>query len=343
MLIYQQKQSLKQNLKHRWNVILTKDEIQIIAKKQKRPAGIIDKDYALEWLLYGIYHKNSKIKDYLIFKGGTAIRKIFFPSIWRFSEDLDFTVLPDANPNKIISGFKEIYGILEDEGGIKYESKLNVPDSGKAILGYIHFTGPLGMKNKIKIDASRIEKMVDSPVIQTVTVSYDDLSNFPINGYTLNEVVAEKIRSLMQRSKVRDYYDIWKMFSEHNNFDESLIGSMVKQKCTINDIKYNPSKIFDSSRLNGLQEHWEKELGRLVVASLPDPKKVFSEMENLLTFLPKSWKNRKDNKNTEWLYMAKDDCTLSKKTIRDIKEALDDIKKGRVLSHEQVKKRLGLD
>jgi len=167
-----------------------------------------------------------------------------------------------------------------------YENDLNVPVSGKAILGFIHFTGPISMKNRIKIDASRIEKMVDSPTTQTVTTSYDDLSNFSINGYTLNEVVAEKIRSLMQREKVRDYYDIWKMFNEHNKFDKPLIGKIVKQKCDINNIEYNPSKIFDDKRLPGLEEHWKKELERLVIEPLPDPKTVFSKMKDLLTFLP---------------------------------------------------------
>jgi len=237
--------------------------------------------------LYGIYHKESTVKDYLIFKGGTSIRKIFFPGTWRFSEDLDFTVLPDTPPEIITSGLDAIYDILENESGIKYEGEINVPHSGRAILGFIHFTGPIGMKNKVKIDASRIEKMVDSPTSQTVTTSYGDLSNFQINGYTLNEVVAEKIRSLMQRSKVRDYYDIWKMFSQANDFDTSLIGSMVQKKCTINNIEYSPSKIFDSSRMDGLREHWKKELERLVVEELPDPDVVFGNMKKLLAFLPK--------------------------------------------------------
>ena len=104
------------------------------------------------------------------------------------------------------------------------------------------------MKNKIKINASRIEKMADSVATQTVIASYADLEDFTVSGYTLNEVVAEKIRSTMQRSKVRDYYDIWKMFGRDNphDFDTALIGDMVKQKCAINDIEYNPSKIFDS-------------------------------------------------------------------------------------------------
>lgn len=237
--------------------------------------------------MYGIYHKDSKIKNYLIFKGGTSIRKIFFPGTWRFSEDLDFTVLPDTPPEIITAGLDAVYDILENESGIKYEGEINVPESGRAILGFIHFTGPLGMKNKIKIDASRIEKMIDSPTSQTVTTTYEDLTNFTINGYTRNEVISEKIRSLMQRSKVRDYYDIWKMFSQDNDFDTSLIGSMVQQKCTINDIEYNPSKIFDSSRVDGLREHWKKELERLVVEELPDPDLVFGDMKKLLTFLPK--------------------------------------------------------
>ena len=92
----------------------------------------------------------------------------------------------------------------------------------------------------------------------------------------------------MQRSKVRDYYDIWKMFGKDNihNFDTALIGNMVKQKCTINNIEYNTSKIFDSSRLDGLKEHWKKELERLVVEELPEPDEVFKDIQELLRFLP---------------------------------------------------------
>lgn len=270
-------------------VILTSDEIRVLAMQRAKPAGVIDKDYALEWLLYGIYHKDSKIRNSMIFKGGTSMRKIFFPDTWRFSEDLDFTILPDTDPEIITSGFEQVYDILENESGIKYKGEINVPDSGRAILGSIHFIGPIGMKNKIKIDASRIEKMADSVVTQTVTTSYADLDDFPVNGYTLNEIIAEKIRSTMQRSKARDYYDIWKMFGKDRNlhdFDTALLGDMVRQKCTINYIEYNPSKIFDSGRLDGLKEHWKKELERLVVEDLPEPNKVFGDMKNLLEFLP---------------------------------------------------------
>lgn len=223
----------------------------------------------------------------MIFKGGTAIRKIFFPNTWRFSEDLDFTLLPDTDPMLVTSGLKQVCDILENECGIEYEENINVPNSNNAILGFVQFTGPIGMKNKIKIDISRIEKMVNPPVTQTVTVSYNDLSNFSVTGYTLNEVISEKIRSLMQRTKVRDYYDVWKMLGQDNDFDTLLIGNMVQQKCALNTIDYDPAKIFDSSRLAGLREHWASNLDRLVVDELPNPDDVFNEMKTILSFLPK--------------------------------------------------------
>lgn len=41
-------------------------------------------------MLYGIY--TAEFGENLLFKGGTALSKLYFPETWRFSEDLDFTV-----------------------------------------------------------------------------------------------------------------------------------------------------------------------------------------------------------------------------------------------------------
>ncbi len=51
---------------------------------------VIDLDYALGWLLAGLF-SDSAIRDSWIFKGGTSLKKCWFPE-YRFSEDLDFTV-----------------------------------------------------------------------------------------------------------------------------------------------------------------------------------------------------------------------------------------------------------
>lgn len=50
---------------------------------------VVEKDYILDWLLWGI-SQNEYLRERTIFKGGTALHKMYFPD-WRFSEDLDFT------------------------------------------------------------------------------------------------------------------------------------------------------------------------------------------------------------------------------------------------------------
>jgi predicted nucleotidyltransferase component of viral defense system len=54
---------------------------------------IIEKDYIISWVLDGIA-ANKKLRNELIFKGGTALKKCYFGN-YRFSEDLDFTAKED--------------------------------------------------------------------------------------------------------------------------------------------------------------------------------------------------------------------------------------------------------
>ena len=50
---------------------------------------MIEKDYVLSWLLVAI--AESKQRSGLVFKGGTALKRCYYPE-YRFSEDLDFTL-----------------------------------------------------------------------------------------------------------------------------------------------------------------------------------------------------------------------------------------------------------
>lgn len=68
---------------------MDENELRRWARKTGFNAATLEKDYALTWLLSGIYREDSKLRDILIFKGGTAIRKIYFPE-WRLSEAKKF-------------------------------------------------------------------------------------------------------------------------------------------------------------------------------------------------------------------------------------------------------------
>jgi predicted nucleotidyltransferase component of viral defense system len=53
------------------------------------PWEILKRDYLLSWILAGIGQVDS-LRDALVFKGGTALKKYWFGDC-RFSEDLDFS------------------------------------------------------------------------------------------------------------------------------------------------------------------------------------------------------------------------------------------------------------
>lgn len=97
--------------------MILKNEVQRIAEQQGLGKSTIDKDWALGHLLNGIY-QNVDCKKHWVFKGGTCLRKCYFPN-YRFSEDLDFTVvdMPESyeftykNLNEILQQTAESSGI----------------------------------------------------------------------------------------------------------------------------------------------------------------------------------------------------------------------------------------
>ena len=56
------------------------------------PFWVVEKDYALSYLLAGIANVES-LREGLLLKGGTALKKAYFAN-YRFSEDLDYSACP---------------------------------------------------------------------------------------------------------------------------------------------------------------------------------------------------------------------------------------------------------
>jgi len=72
-------------------VITRADIVERVAEWQLTEE-VIEKDYVLGWLLWGI-GTDPVLGTQWVFKGGTCLKKCYIET-YRFSEDLDFTVLP---------------------------------------------------------------------------------------------------------------------------------------------------------------------------------------------------------------------------------------------------------
>ena len=262
--------------------MISAEQIKRIAREEKLTAGVVEKDYALTWLLRGFYLVNSGLDDRFVLKGGTAIRKVYFPQTWRFSEDLDFTVAKAVESESIKESMQQVFDRLLRESGINYSFESFHLTEG-SIIANVQFLGPLNFTNRIRQDISLKEKMVLEPERRPIRTNYSDLPEFEVLVYSLGEILAEKIRSIMQRGYSRDYYDVWRLLKE-NKFKDSEIKRLLKRKCELNRIKYEPSLLFDEKRLSEAQSFWEKGLLHLT-KELPKFEVIISEIKERLSFL----------------------------------------------------------
>ncbi len=251
-------------------------EIKRLAAKNRVPLGTIERDYVICWFLYGV----SKTTQNLIFKGGTALRKIYFPG-WRFSEDLDFSARETMD-------WKEIKSLLESinkkasESGVVFEIK-SIHVNPEYCMAKIYYTGPLQTKNSFKIDISMNEFLHEKYPSRRVLWEYSDQQNVKIPVYPLEEILAEKLRSLLQRGKSRDYYDVWALLKYHRKkIDLKVTKKIFQKKCEHFSIPFKGvDDFFDGERLAETKRFWERGLAHQI-DELPDFDTVIEECRILV-------------------------------------------------------------
>ncbi|MDP2069834.1 MAG: nucleotidyl transferase AbiEii/AbiGii toxin family protein [Lutibacter sp.] len=198
----------------------------------------IEKDYILSWILWG-ESNHEQLSKILVFKGGTVLKKVYFED-YRFSEDLDFTLLDNEITNEqIFDWFKESFEEIKEEANIPLEIIDDHEHEDGGINFYIGYVGPLGgfgNNKRVKVDISRSENLEFEPVIKNAVVEYSDLEDYKLLCYSLEELLVEKLRCTMQRMQPRDYYDIWYLV-EVEGMDVEYYTAEFCKKCENKELK----------------------------------------------------------------------------------------------------------
>lgn len=252
--------------------MLEKEEIIRISKIKGLSMKNTEKDYLLELLLYILY---KEVGRKLIFKGGTALYKLH--SLNRFSQDLDFTL--DSSKIKIEVLFKKIISRLKDigvNGRIKelsdYRNQKNIKLELKGPL----FDGNVKNLTLIIVNISLKEKCIYKPEQRKIFSQYPDIATFDVFVMPLDELFAEKIRTVMTRDKARDIYDIWFLLNKKAKFDLKLINKKLKlYKKTFNKKEF---KI----EIEEKRKNWNRDLDGIIIGNLPDFLDVKREIERMM-------------------------------------------------------------
>ena len=112
---------------------------------------------------------------------------------------------------------------------------------------------------------------------------YEDIPEFEVLVYSPNEILVEKLRSILQRGKARDYYDVWRLMKE-KEFNLDKIRELFILKCQITGIEFNPDLIFDENRLLEAKKFWTIALARLT-KDLPVFESVVNDLRLMLDYI----------------------------------------------------------
>lgn len=256
-------------------------EIQLKARELGVRDQQIEKDYVISWILKGISQHDHLSKN-IVFKGGTVLKKIYFKD-YRYSEDLDFTLINNEITNdQIYEWFNETFVFVREEANIPLEIPDHQSFSGEhgpgVINFYIGYVGPLGgqgSNKKVKVDISTSETLQFKPLIKTSFLQYSDLTEHQLLCYSLEEILIEKMRSVMQRMQARDFYDIWYLLEIHGIKGEHYMSQFIN-KCICKGI--NPSdfhkKLLD--RMPQYKGRWKTSMSEQI-KDLPDFEQVERE------------------------------------------------------------------
>jgi predicted nucleotidyltransferase component of viral defense system len=283
-------------------MILQKEIIEK-SKEWKVPPDTVDKDYVLGHFLSIFF---ETYKEDLIFKGGTCLRKCYIEN-YRFSEDLDFT----ARYNDFVLEKKTLESIartITDRTGIQFHvgeiSQLVFNDEPKGFQLPIKYWGGNHSKNqqppppsrwqtKIKLEVSTDEVLLTEAESLFIMHPYsDELQGEKICPcYSIDEVIAEKLRALKQRSYTapRDFYDLFHLTQKFSKNDWNRIKPLFLKKMEHKNLEYtSPSDLVDKAKIINVKRAWKTSVAHQITEGhQPDSDEIIAEVENKIkTFLP---------------------------------------------------------
>jgi predicted nucleotidyltransferase component of viral defense system len=279
-----------------------RNRLELARSKLKVNWTILEQDYLLSYILVGITQVPI-LQNTLIFKGGTALKKCYFGD-YRFSEDLDFSTLNNAPRGVDLLHYIEeacmkAEALLGEHTPVeivceRYIEKDPHPDGQEAFTVKARFPWHRQPQTRVMIEITMQEIVHRSPILRPILHEYGDELSASLYVYTLEEIMAEKLRALLQhtkklhergwgRSRARDYYDLWRIFNQYEkDLDLSEFTQLVHSKCSAKNVSYNNvGDFFQDIMLANVTNTWEQWLGPLV-PNLPSLSEVIADLRGKL-------------------------------------------------------------
>ena len=221
----------------------------------------------------------------LAFKGGTAIRKLYLGRTGRFSLDLDFTATGNRAADTLIVDLvdslhdRTYYGVSFTIANADYWA---TDDSCGAEITYRHDwvqRGHFGVQ--ISCRATPVLPVGERDLLREPYFEWMGVEPPSVPALDLHEVIGEKVRAAAQRSRVRDFYDLYQLAGKP--YDRTIVRRIAVIKCWETRYAFDPVA-FLAGLPHGSYD-WS-DLSRLVRRDrLPRPDEIIKSVQGNYAFL----------------------------------------------------------
>ena len=142
------------------------------------------------------------------------------------------------------------------------------------------------------MDINHTEEIIFPVNHKILNHNYSDnerFSNIIVSSYSIEEVLSEKLRSLIQRkyTSPRDCYDIWYLKNNYLDLDWGKIKNAFLKKATNKDIVFESvEQLLNTRKEYILKRHWNNQLGNQISEDrLPKCELVVQELKQFFESL----------------------------------------------------------
>lgn len=189
----------------------------------------VEQDLVISRALIDLYN-DPYIQDALVFRGGTALNKLFLKPPARYSEDIDFV---QKRPEPIGKTIDTIRSIFKPWLG---DPKWKITERSAKLIYQYEASNTLPAKLKIEINTTEHFQVLPLRAEPFALDSEWFEGRANIITYEMDELIATKLRAVYQRRKGRDLFDLWYVLSQNLiNLDQVI--DIFHQYCANDGLK----------------------------------------------------------------------------------------------------------
>lgn len=184
---------------------------------------MIEHDLVISRALACLYN-SPIIKENLVFRGGTALNKLYLNPPSRYSEDIDFVQKHSEPVGPIMDAVR---AVLDSWLG---KPRRKITRYGVKLTYRYSAENQRPMKLKIEINTTEHFNVLDLQYKEFSVESQWFSGDCVITTYHLAELMATKLRALFQRRKGRDLFDVAHIFGK-DLVDKDLVFDIFRKYC----------------------------------------------------------------------------------------------------------------